>query len=145
MFKKPELIVNGGFENGNPPSSWDPNGSPTITRVADPSTGSAGAYCINIARGSDSDTCVQSSIPTIAGRSYTFSGWFKNIDATSIRATIYDSAWNVLGSTDAVTGASWETKSKAFTAAGTSTAVYIEMVGSAGNQARFDDFSIRLT
>lgn len=145
MFRKPEMLINGGFEIGDPPESWSPNGTPTITRVADAQEGSVGTYCINIARGDDNDVAVQSGIPTVAGRSYTFSGWFKNVDATSIKVDIYDSSWNLLGSTDSVTDTDWEEQSKVFTAAGVSTAIYIAVVGAAGQIGKFDDFSLKLT
>lgn len=76
-----ELLTNGNMETGDPPSSWTPNATPTLSSVADERTGGAGSKSINIVRGTNDNTAFQAV--TLANYDWCqLSAWVKNVDSS---------------------------------------------------------------
>ena len=75
-----ELVLNPGFETGDPPSDWHAWYA-TLSRVTDPRPGSSGAYSLNVlATGNTAGA--SSDIIFTSGALYYMSIWLRNVDQT---------------------------------------------------------------
>lgn len=129
-----ELLTNGTFETGDPPSNWTAQNSATLSSVADPRTGSSGTKALAAARGTGQAAAQQSSI-TSAGNWYHVNGWMRKDTASSVSVALGGLA----------IGVSTATWTEIFgTQRSTSTnALVFNVNGSGGQAGRFDDFSVK--
>lgn len=77
-----ELLTNGDFETGDPPTGWGSGGS-TLSSAADERTGGSGSSSLNVARNNNDFGYGQQIITTTIGGWYELRGWYKNVDASS--------------------------------------------------------------
>ncbi len=127
-----ELLTNGDMETGDPPATWILNASATKARAADPRTGSAGSYALELARGSG-DHCAYQVPGGVSGAWYLLTGWVRNVDAT--RAYLYHTTPAQL-----VSSTTWTQCQMVMRDTGTGIVrCYVE--GTTGQKARFDDVS----
>ena len=134
-----EKVTNGSMETGDPPSSWIANGTSTLSAVADERTGGSGSKSMNAVRGTN-DSVAYQGFSQVTGSLYEVSGWLKNIDATNVSISV-----DGLSGLTISTSASWVFASKNYTATTTNTAYpRCTVAGAAGQQGRFDDYSVKL-
>lgn len=135
-----ELITNGNMETGDPPTGWSAAGGATPTGVADERTGGAGAQALNIARGT-SDTGAQRSTSSGQVGWHRGQAWCKNIDATGLSLTLLVAGNSQSVVTNAVAWNQHQATVLVSPAAAITARCSIQ--GSAGNQGRFDDYSVK--
>ena len=140
-----ELVTNGGFETGDPPTSWNVYHSATLSSVADPRDGSAGSKSINIAYNGV-------AVPGCSGYSafsqpqlglYKFDLWQKYIAGDGCRVLVADYLGNIIYTTNNTT-LTWNQVTQYATlntTAGNYFNYYLTGMGGAGSNVRFDDFS----
>lgn len=133
-----ELLTNGGFETGDPPTGWTFE-STTAAQVADPRTGSAGAYALSLANNGGVSLAYR-SVANAAGAWLLLSWWGKKVSINP-RLLLYSSGFAGLGSTE-LSALTWTNSFFVARATTTNCNVTAGNANGAGtNEARFDDLS----
>jgi len=83
----PELILNKGFEESDPPDDWTAANSADLDRHADPNTGT---YCLEINENGGNHPAALQTIPVETGKQYRFSFYVKEGTGTVYQAYLYD-------------------------------------------------------
>jgi hypothetical protein len=140
-----ELVTNGGFETGNPPTGWLTYGAtpPTITQVTDNRPLSTGTKAINAL--STGVGGIYRAVSFVSGHKYLVSFWAKNTD---LEAGIYislllDTFAEITGTSNTVTAISWTNKELVYNCAENASYIAIQPIGTAGKSGRIDDISVR--
>lgn len=134
-----ELITNGNMETGTPPSSWSAVASAVLTASTE-RTGGAGTKSLNVERGT-TDYSASQNYSLADGEWFKLNYWYRCLTATS--ATITTNSGSQSGYTGVAT--SWTNKTLSGRKVGVGSGQYrINVVGSQGNQAEFDDVSAKL-
>lgn len=136
-----ELLTNGNFETGDPPTGWG-LGLSILSSVADERTGGSGSKSMNIARNGGTPYYGQENITITSGAWHEFSGWYRNVDS-SVGAYI-----RLAGGPDiaapTISSTSWKQYRTAHRR--TATSIIVRGYGSGvvdGQSARADDFSLK--
>jgi hypothetical protein len=133
-----DLLTNGGFETNT--TGWTENGTPTCTIVADPRPGSAGANCVNVARGSITNALKQDQNTRTVGLYYAFSGWGKQGNLTTGIGLQLADGVAVRNTRDYIKPASWfKMHVVSRWLGGTQKTQSLLASGSAGQTCRHDD------
>lgn len=77
-----ETFTNGNCETGDPPTGWG-LGSSTLSSAADERTGGSGSKSLNVARNGGDFGYGSQNITVTPGAWYQFSGWYRNVNASS--------------------------------------------------------------
>jgi hypothetical protein len=140
------IVMNGGFEEGNPPTQWTGDNNPVLTIVNDPRPGSVGNLCVDLEVGAGKSYGQLSQDPPIItpGATYQLDYWVKNIDQIPLAYVVYDASWNILAIENPyTTGTGWEHKQSASFVPPTNLIhVSFYATGVAGNHVRYDDINV---
>jgi hypothetical protein len=133
-----ELLTNGGFETGDPPTGWTLE-SATASQVADPRTGSAGIKALSLANNGGIALAYR-SIANAANQWLMLNWWGKRVSVDA-KIILYSSGFSAIQfSTTA--SATWANLLMAARATTTNCYVAAQNVNGTGtNEARYDDFS----
>lgn len=132
-----ELLTNGNMETGDPPSSWTLQNGATLDGVADERTGGAGAQSLEATRGTADTAFRQIKSGLTVGGLYRVAGYIKNGTATSGYLTGFSY-------TPKIAATSWTATHTVYFSDNTGKAIAGNVLGSAGQTARFDDLSLKL-
>lgn len=141
-FRKPELFVNGGLESAT--TGYSTNGTPTITHVADPRTGSLGSNCANIVRGTQS-FCLYQDFTLEVGRSYTFKFWYKHDTANFCGWGHYKDGWTLVTYVNNLAATDWTEVTATIIPTSATNRIGVIVEDAKGEIGKFDDLSLRLT
>lgn len=134
-----ELLVNGDFETGDPPTGWSTASGATLDGIAEPRPGSAGVQAMYIARNTNESAAFKSAGATsswILG-----SCWVKNVDATNIYIQLANTAGSSFSGNNNTT--SWVQVFVVDRGNGGAPSVRLGVAGSAGKIGKFDDCSVK--
>lgn len=137
-----ELLTNGDFETGDPPTGWSLGGA-TLSSVTDTRTGGSGTKAMQVSRLDNSNPYCQQQPTTVAGKWYEFSGWYRNVDFSSGAYVQWANNPNV----DSPINASTTWKKWSNTSRRTATGGFIRGRGGSstnGQTGRYDDFSVKV-
>lgn len=140
-----ELVTNGGFETGNPPTGWNAGRNATLAQTA----GGQSGNCISLYNklGAGAAASANRTITTIEGALYTASRYLKSgtAGANTSNFILYKAGYaGVLGETgNTVSTDTWSQAGFYRTATGTSTIVYLfKGIGVDGTML-FDTVSVK--
>lgn len=136
-----DVVTNGSFASGDPPSSWTASATATLASETANRTGSGGTTCLKLTAGAATDYGYQ-NVTTVAGTRYRLRFYYKNTagDLAQVRVTtdpagteanetLYDIRGNTKSSSGVVDLSSSTSFSSAqdlfFTATGTTTRIYL--------------------
>ncbi len=140
-----ELIVNGGMETGDPPSSWTGTNA-TIDGVADERTGGAGAQSLEMtATATGEPRAANTSMTLVVGGWYRLSGWMKStVGAGAIAIRVRDNSIGGVGVELQSTATSWASLSGSMCADYASNACWTMFKAAAiSDKAQFDDVTLK--
>ncbi len=139
----PELVPNGGFETGNPPTGWSGLYTPgTLSTVADARPGSSGSKSLDLVLTAAVND-VYIVVPWQTGKNYFLQIWCKNIDTTAINPNVLSSGFDsLLFLGDGAVG-TWDNLQATFTGTTNNGYMLFYVGGAVGQHARIDDISIR--
>jgi hypothetical protein len=139
----PELVTNGGFETGNPPTGWPPTNS-IAASLADARPGSAGTKSIKLTLSVGQIIgYVLQDVVALSGKTYSFSAWYKNVTADHVSLVVYDQSYGTQYFSVDKVESGWTNFTANFVSTSVGCHVGLYVVGVAGQYVEFDDVSIK--
>ena len=138
-----ELVNNGNFETGDPPTGWSAVDSGVLSAVADERTGGSGAKALAVVNGAAKAGSGHQGKTTVIGMQYALTGWAKRVNTIQTVLRALDADGVVLAVVGTATN--WEQLSGTFVARYTTTYVRVTCNSLVtGAEARFDDVSLQM-
>ena len=143
-----ELILNGGMEAGDPPTSWTARNDATLSSVADERTGGAGSKSINIERNGSNFPGAYQTVTSTAEKWHEASLWTRQVELSGdfMLRRIPGSDNLISGGSISNTTTSWRQFSTVFLSPDATMTMLVS--GGAGttdgHSARADDASIKM-
>lgn len=134
-----ELLVNGDFETGDPPTGWSTASGATLDGIAESRPGSTGVQAMYIARNTNESAAFKSAGATSAW--VLGSCWTKNVDATNIYIQLANTVASAFSGNNNTT--SWVQVFAVDRGNGGAPSVRLGVAGTAGKIGKFDDCSVK--
>lgn len=80
-----ELLANGDFETGDPPTNWTAISSATLSAAADPRTGSSGLKSLAVINGAANYGYARQTISLAAGNWFLAAAWLRKVTGVGAR------------------------------------------------------------
>lgn len=141
-----ELLTNGNYETGSPPSSWFAGSGAVLTSVTDNRPGSSGTKALHVASSTTATAFASQQIVSIIGEFYKATGWVKNVDSPQLmKHSLTTTGFSTMFQSLAAGAAGWEQVTVTGRAVDTGmrlTASQNLSNSPAGTGGRFDDASL---